>query len=139
MNPTGGSLAVRLAHGETQLIHELKEFLQSNGVKLEAFEQNSTDSTSNVGRRNRLEAKSDVALRPLSATTFLIKNLPTGTSRVELCDLLRRYSKGVDGLSQTGLKRVIVPPLGITAIIEYETSQQAKMMYKKLAYEPVRV
>ena len=34
-----GSLAVRMALGETQIVAETREFLTSNGVKLDAFGQ----------------------------------------------------------------------------------------------------
>ncbi|CAH8826065.1 unnamed protein product [Trichobilharzia szidati] len=155
LDPTGNkSVAVRLAHGETQLIAEMKEFLQSHGVRLKAFEnQNDGDvnGTENhpvvpeaSGQRNRLESKSQSAIRQLSGTAFLIKNLPAGTTEHEVRDLLRQYTKStVDADPNTaslrsGLKRVLVPPLGITAIVEYTHSQQARLMYKALAYEPFR-
>lgn len=34
--------AVRLALGETQIVHETREFLESNGVKLDAFNRVNT-------------------------------------------------------------------------------------------------
>lgn len=154
LDPRGSkSVAVRLAHGETQLIAEMKEFLESHGVRLKAFENhtngdvNETESQPVIpevsGRRNRLESKSKSTIRQLSGTAFLIKNLPAGTTEHEVRDLLKRYSKStVDADSnapslRSGLKRVLVPPLGITAIVEYAHSQQARLMYKALAYEPV--
>ncbi|VDQ01715.1 unnamed protein product [Trichobilharzia regenti] len=155
LDPTGNkSVAVRLAHGETQLIAEMKEFLQSHGVRLKAFENQSDGDVNGTenhplvpeasGQRNRLESKSQSAIRQLSGTAFLIKNLPAGTTEHEVRDLLKQYTKGtVDTDPNTasfrsGLKRVLVPPLGITAIVEYTHSQQARLMYKALAYEPFR-
>lgn len=37
-----GSVAVRMALGETELVSETREFLESNGVKLDVFGQVST-------------------------------------------------------------------------------------------------
>ncbi|VDP52247.1 unnamed protein product, partial [Schistosoma margrebowiei] len=157
LDPSGNkSVAVRLAHGETQLVAEMKEFLKTHGVRLEAFEKHNdetevkeTEDNSVVvhetsGQRNRLESKSRSTIRQLSGTAFLIKNLPAGTTEFEVRDLLKRYTKSsvtVDANTpsiRSGLKRVLVPPLGITAIVEYAHSQQARLMYKALAYEPFR-
>ncbi|CAH8441035.1 unnamed protein product [Schistosoma mattheei] len=157
LDPSGNkSVAVRLAHGETQLVAEMKEFLKTHGVRLEAFEKHNdetevkeTEDNSVVvhetsGQRSRLESKSRSTIRQLSGTAFLIKNLPAGTTEFEVRDLLKRYTKSsvtVDANTpsiRSGLKRVLVPPLGITAIVEYAHSQQARLMYKALAYEPFR-
>ncbi|TNN08542.1 putative RNA-binding protein isoform 1 [Schistosoma japonicum] len=156
LDPSGNkSVAVRLAHGETQLVAEMKEFLKTHGVRLEAFEKYNDDAdvketgdTSIVhetsGQRSRLEAKSKSAIRQLSGTAFLIKNLPAGTTEFEVRDLLKRYTKSAVNVDsntppiRSGLKRVLVPPLGITAIVEYTHPQQARWMYKALAYEPFR-
>ncbi|CAH8433807.1 unnamed protein product [Schistosoma turkestanicum] len=150
------SVAVRLAHGETQLITEMKEFLKTHGVRLEAFEKHNNETEAKAlednsvivhetsGQRNRLESKSKSAIRQLSGTAFLIKNLPAGTTEFEIRDLLKQYTKraatadSTNSLHRSGLKRVLVPPLGITAIVEYAHSQQARLMYKALAYEPFR-
>ncbi|RTG87169.1 multiple RNA-binding domain-containing protein 1 [Schistosoma bovis] len=135
LDPSGNkSVAVRLAHGETQLVAEMKEFLKTHGVRLEAFEKHNdetevkeTEDNSVVvhetsGQRSRLESKSRSTIRQLSGTAFLIKNLPAGTTEFEVRDLLKRYTKSsvtVDTNTpsiRSGLKRVLVPPLGITAI-----------------------
>ncbi|CAH8440134.1 unnamed protein product [Heterobilharzia americana] len=156
LDPSGNkSVAVRLAHGETQLIAEMKEFLQIHGVRLEAFEKHNDEGglkeTGNnpivpeaSGHRNRLELKSKSTIRQLSGTAFLIKNLPAGTTECEVRELLKQYTKSAKDTDpnipsiRSGLKRVLVPPLGITAIVEYAHSQQARLMYKALAYEPFR-
>uniref|UniRef100_A0A5K4EQ51 Putative rna binding motif protein n=1 Tax=Schistosoma mansoni TaxID=6183 RepID=A0A5K4EQ51_SCHMA len=147
LDPSGNkSVAVRLAHGETQLVAEMKGFFKTHGVRLEAFEKHNDeteikekDDNSVVvhetsGQRNRLESKSRSTIRQLSGTAFLIKNLPAGTTEFEVRDLLKRYTKSsvtVDVNTpsiRSGLKRVLVPPLGITAIVEYAHSQQARLI-----------
>ncbi|KAF6774936.1 hypothetical protein AHF37_05861 [Paragonimus kellicotti] len=154
LNPTahGSSLAVRLAHGETQLVTELREFLQKHGVDLTAFDatdaQSSTGTVASLGdgcgRRDRLESKAGATTRQVSGTAFLIKNLPVGTTEVEVRQLLQQHTKQLRDQSdpQSGTqrfrpKRVIVPPLGITAIVEFLLPQQARLVYRSLAYEPV--
>ncbi|CAL8070382.1 unnamed protein product [Calicophoron daubneyi] len=150
LNSSGkGSVAVRLAHGEAQLVAELREFLQKNGVQLESFEQGDSSAVSDStavkkdGRRDRLEARSSSTFRQLSGTAFLIKNLPVGTTEAEVRDLLKQHTRGMrqensERKSRFYPTRVIVPPLGITAIVEYPLSQQARLVYRSLAYEPFK-
>ena len=70
---TTQSLAVRLALGETQLVNETREFLESHGVKLNSFD---TD-------------KDEVTRR--SKNVILMKNLPFGTSTEELTKLFAPF------------------------------------------------
>lgn len=47
----------------------------------------------------------------------------------------KKSRKGAHSLDPP--KRIIVPPLGITAILEYTLPQIARLAYHALAYEPV--
>ena len=105
---TTQSLAVRLALGETQLVSETREFLESHGVKLSSF--NNEDTTDTKKR---------------SKTVLLAKNLPFGTSTRDLTDLFSPFGS---------LSRVILPPAGVSALIEYSSSSNARKAFKKLAY-----
>ncbi|XP_055630588.1 probable RNA-binding protein 19 [Toxorhynchites rutilus septentrionalis] len=98
------SAAVRLALGETEIVMEMQKFLEENGIYLGAF---------NEVAKNR------------SSTIILVKNLPAGT---EISELTERFGKF--GL----LGRVILPPSGVTAVIEFLNSSEAKKAFKKLAY-----
>ena len=98
------SVAVRTALGETQLVRETREFLESHGVKLEAFEQNKPKR---------------------SSTVILVKNLPNGTKQSELRDLFSPFGS---------LHRVILPPSGISSLVEFLEPSQARAAFKKLAY-----
>lgn len=100
----GSSAAVRLALGETELILEMRKFLEANDVVLDAFSQLSSKR---------------------SKTVILVKNLPADTQVSDLQPLFAKF-----GL----LGRVVLPPSGITAIIEYLDSSEAKKAFKKLAY-----
>lgn len=102
---TDQSLAVRLALGETQLVTETREFLENHGVKLEVFD--------------------DKDITERSKTIILVKNLPFGTTCDELSDLF----------SQLGsVPRIILPPAGISALIEFTSPSVARKTFKKLAY-----
>lgn len=101
---TSGSLGVRMALGETQIVSETRDFLIDNGVVLDSFSQPGG---------------------PRSKTVMLVKNLPSGTKSEELHNVFSKH--GTVG-------RVILPPSGITAIIEFFESTEAKLAYKKLAY-----
>eukprot|EP00794_Sanderia_malayensis_P013983 gene13983-15441_t len=98
------SLAVRMALGETQIVAETREFLTSNGVKLDAFGQSATK-------------KSD--------TVILVKNLPQGTKIEELRDLFGRFGD---------VDRLLLPPSGVTAIIEFMQPTEARTAFRSLAY-----
>lgn len=100
----GTNAAVRLALGETQIVLEMKQFLESNGVRLDAFDE--------------VSAKR-------SKTIILAKNLPAGT---ELEELREKFSQfGV-------LEKIILPPSGVTCLVKFEDPSEARKAFKKLAY-----
>jgi len=98
------SLAVRLAVGETQIIHETRQFLIDNGVQLDAFSQ---------------------AITKRSKTVILAKNLPIKTRDQDLRILFEKYGK---------LQRIILPPYGHCALIVFEHPQEARQAFKQLSY-----
>lgn len=99
-----GSLAVRMALGETQIVQETRQFLLENGVSLDSFSQAS-------GQR--------------SNSVFLVKNLPSGVQVGELEALFSPHGS---------LGRVLLPPSGLTAIVEFLEPTEAKRAFTKLAY-----
>ncbi|KAK1796435.1 hypothetical protein P4O66_009487 [Electrophorus voltai] len=99
-----GSLAVRMALGETQIIQETRQFLLDNGVALDSFSQA-------AGQR--------------SNSVILVKNLPTGVQVKELEALFSPHGS---------LGRVLLPPAGLTAIVEFLEHTEAKRAFTKLAY-----
>lgn len=100
----GLSAAVKLALGETQLVQDTKNFLEENGVCLDAFNQPSNER---------------------SKTIILAKNLPAATSAQEIRQLFARHGE---------LGRVVMPPSGITALVEFLEPSEARKAYTKLAY-----
>ncbi|XP_059617400.1 probable RNA-binding protein 19 [Phlebotomus argentipes] len=102
----GSSAAVRLALGETQIVSELRQFLEENGVRLEAFEESK-------GKKIR------------SKNVILAKNLPAHTEAKELNEIFGKF--GVLG-------RIVLPPSGVTALIEFVEPSEAKKAFMKLAY-----
>lgn len=102
---TGADAAVRLALGETQIVNETKQFLEENGVCLDAFNQQVT------GTRSK--------------TIILVKNLPAKTSISEIHELFVKYGE---------LGRVVLPPSGVTGIVEFLEQSEAKVAFKNLAY-----
>ncbi|KAK9877154.1 hypothetical protein WA026_016897 [Henosepilachna vigintioctopunctata] len=99
-----GSAAVRLALGETQIVAQTKKYLEQEGVILDAF------STPNSKR---------------SKTTILVKNLPSKTNVKEIRSIFEIY--GIIG-------RIILPPSGITAIVEFVEASEARKAFTNLAY-----
>uniref|UniRef100_A0A915KIU6 RRM domain-containing protein n=1 Tax=Romanomermis culicivorax TaxID=13658 RepID=A0A915KIU6_ROMCU len=102
------SLGVRMALGETQLVKETREFLQRNGVDLDCFSDE---------KRRKLAR---------SSTVILTKNLPANTSIDELRELFGSHGD---------LGRVVLPPSGISALVEFMNEQEAKKAFKALAYK----
>lgn len=98
------SLGVRMALGETQIVTETREFLIENGVCLDSFSQ---------------------AAAPRSKNVILVKNLPASTKPSEICNVFSTYGT---------LGRVVLPPSGITAIVEFLSQSEAKKAFNNLAY-----
>ncbi|KAM8817018.1 putative RNA-binding protein 19 [Rhynchonycteris naso] len=101
---TRGSVAVRVALGETQLVQEVRRFLLDNGVSLDSFSQ---------------------AAAERSKTVILVKNLPAGTVAAELQEIFGRFGS---------LGRVLLPEGGITAIVEFLEPLEARKAFQHLAY-----
>uniref|UniRef100_A0A665X1Q7 Probable RNA-binding protein 19 n=1 Tax=Echeneis naucrates TaxID=173247 RepID=A0A665X1Q7_ECHNA len=99
-----GSVAVRMALGETQIVQETRQFLLDNGVSLDSFSQ---------------------AAAERSKTEILVKNLPAGVAVSELEELFSPHGS---------LGRVLLPPSGLTAIIEFLEPTEAKRAFTRLAY-----
>ncbi|XP_061117388.1 probable RNA-binding protein 19 [Conger conger] len=102
-----GSLAVRMALGETQIIQETRQFLLDNHICLDSFSQ---------------------ASGPRSTSVLLVKNLPAGVQVSELEALFSPHGS---------LGRVLLPPSGLTAIVEFLEPTEAKRAFTKLAYTKV--
>uniref|UniRef100_A0A3Q3QR76 Probable RNA-binding protein 19 n=1 Tax=Monopterus albus TaxID=43700 RepID=A0A3Q3QR76_MONAL len=99
-----GSVAVRMALGETQIIQETRQFLLDNDVSLDSFSQ---------------------AAAERSTTVILVKNLPAGVTVSELEALFSPHGS---------LGRVLLPPSGLTAIVEFLEQTEAKRAFTRLAY-----
>ncbi|XP_043835763.1 probable RNA-binding protein 19 isoform X2 [Dromiciops gliroides] len=99
-----GSVAVRVALGETELVQEVRRFLIENGVRLDSFSQAAAERSKSV---------------------ILVKNLPMGTRASELQEIFSRYGS---------LGRVLLPEGGITAIVEYLEPLEARRGFTSLAY-----
>lgn len=100
----GSSAAVRIALGETQLVIEMKQFLEDNGLCLSAFDMPTTKR---------------------SKTIILAKNLPADTTIAELSPNFAKFGP---------IGRIVLPPSGVTAVIEFCDPSEARQAFKKLAY-----
>lgn len=100
----GMSAAVKLALGETQLVQDTKAFLEENGVCLDAFNE---------------------APKKRSSTIILVKNLPAQTKPNELREMFVKYGE---------LARIVMPPAGITALVEFLEPSEARKAFRVLAY-----
>ncbi|CAN7985348.1 unnamed protein product, partial [Ixodes hexagonus] len=100
----GDSVAVRMALGETQVVTETKEFLQGQGVELDAFCRPATER---------------------SKTVILVKNLPAKTRPDEIREPFAKFGT---------LSRVVLPPWGICALVEFQEPSEARTAFRRLAY-----
>ncbi|XP_074636060.1 putative RNA-binding protein 19 isoform X2 [Acropora palmata] len=101
---SSSSLAVRMALGETQIVTETRKFLVSQGVKLDVFGQPSAKR---------------------SNTVIVVKNLPFDTTSDELRTIFEPFGT---------VARLVLPPSGITGLVEFFEQSQAKKAFQKLAY-----
>lgn len=102
-------IAVRMALGDAMMVEETRKFLVSNGVELDSF---------------------DNPQAPRSRTVMIVKNLPSNVDRSELLQLFESTGGRVSS--------VILPPNGLTALVEMEEPVQAKLAFKRLAYSKFR-
>ncbi|KAL3985712.1 RNA recognition motif family protein [Acanthocheilonema viteae] len=102
------SAGVRLALAETQLVSETRQYLLANGICLDVF--------------SRPAAKR-------SNTIIIIKNL---TPKVDTDELKRMFAR------HGPVKQILMPPGGITAILEMENSVDAQKAFNALAYTRFR-
>jgi len=100
----GKTAAVNLALGETQIVAEVRLFLEEQGVSLDAFSRPPSSRSKNV---------------------ILCKNLPAKTHAEELRDLFSRH--GV-------INRLVLPPHGLSALIDFAEAVEARSAFTKLAY-----
>ncbi|KAG6889270.1 hypothetical protein C0992_005794 [Termitomyces sp. T32_za158] len=118
LNPEeGDNAAVKLALAETHIIAETKAFLESHGVDLSAFAPPPPSSTSSSQAPSRPRGRSD--------TTILVKNIPYGTTAAQIRELFEPHG---------ALKRVLVPPAGTMALVEYERADEARSGFRAVAY-----
>ena len=123
-----GSLAVRMALGETQIVNETRDFLLENGVCLDAFDEKKNAAASAAGASKDATNNNNKALTPKpkrSDVCLLAKNLPAGTTASEIGDLFSPFGT---------LARLVMPPSGITAIVEFQEAVEAKTAFRRLAY-----
>lgn len=110
------SIAVRMALGETQIVNETKSFLLENGIDLDSFnDTEGGDETNDLEKRKK---------RKRSKTTILVKNLPPETKPEEVESLFSKYGS---------LNRVLLPPHGVTAIVEMQNVSEAKKAFEKMS------
>jgi multiple RNA-binding domain-containing protein 1 len=100
----GTSAAVRIALGETQIVLEMKKFLEKHGVRLEVFDD--------------VKAKR-------SKTIIIAKNLPPNTTENEMREKFSPFG---------ALEKVVLPPSGVTCLIKFESGTEARKAFVKLAY-----
>ncbi|VEL25191.1 unnamed protein product, partial [Protopolystoma xenopodis] len=117
------SASIRFAQGEAQLVMELRTYLKSNGVNLNILESCQPTSFGSL--------RSLVAPITLSSRIFLIKNLPISIIPSEVRDLISSYLPS----DCEAPIRVLVPPLGLTAIVQFSAPQVARRVYMAMAYE----
>ncbi|PAA75618.1 hypothetical protein BOX15_Mlig023874g6, partial [Macrostomum lignano] len=105
----GASVAVRLAHGEADLVARTRRFLEENGVNLDSFGK----------RRPGSDERSD--------RVFLVKNLPVSAGTQD--QLEKIYA------AFPGFEKLVLPPThGVTGLVAYATPQEARTAYRRTAF-----
>ena len=105
LNPDNAdNAAVKLALAETHIIQETKIYLESQGVSLTSFSSHS---------------------RTRSDTVILVKNIPYGTTAEQIREMFEVHGE---------LRRVLVPPAGTMAVVEFVHADEASKAFKAIVY-----
>ncbi|KAJ1553881.1 hypothetical protein HK405_006629, partial [Cladochytrium tenue] len=115
LDPTSQNLAVRLAVAETDIIAETKDYLESEGLNLAAFEPPPATASSAAA----------AAAKTRSKTAIIVKNIPASTTRDDLEAAFAAHG---------ALARVLLPPARTLAIVEFCHENDAKVAFRRLAY-----
>lgn len=107
MDREADDLAVRLSRAETKILTETKEWMQREGINLEAFE-------------------SDRRTAPRSETVLLVKNLASTSRLADLQEIFGRYGS---------LGRVSLSPSGTVAIVEFLHPDHAKNAFERISMQ----
>ncbi|KAI8992839.1 RNA-binding domain-containing protein [Trametes punicea] len=107
LNPESDNAAVKLALAETHVIQETKTFLEQHGVDLSALD---TSGPSRPARSDRI---------------ILVKNIPYGTSAADVRALFEPHGE---------LRRVLVPPAGTLAVVEFLHPDEGRKAFRAVAY-----
>lgn len=112
--------AVKLALAETSVIAETKKYFEEHGVVLDRLTETSD------GQQQRVGGGTTPTPRTIrSKTTLLVKNIPYGTTIDVLTALFSPHGS---------LKRVLMPPAGTLAVVEFEDADDASKAFKAVAY-----
>lgn len=107
LNAGKDSVAARISLGEAQVVTEIKDFLVANGVAIDSFGQ---------------------ADGPRSKTVILVKHLNAFTTEDSLRKIFERYGTIV---------RLVLPPCGVSALVEFDEPNAAKMAFERLDNQTV--
>lgn len=107
LNPESDNAAVKLALAETHVIQETKTFLEQHGVDLSALDN---AGSSRPSRSDRI---------------LLVKNIPYGTSAADVRALFEPHGE---------LRRVLVPPAGTLAVVEFVHPDEGRKAFRAVAY-----
>jgi multiple RNA-binding domain-containing protein 1 len=113
----GASAAVKLALAETHIISETKTYLESEGINLACFSDLAPTSGTGSGANGARLRRSD--------TVILVKNIPYGTTAQQIRELFESHGE---------LSRVLVPPAGTIAVVEYVHPDDASKGFRAVAY-----
>ena len=94
----------RLALGETQIVEETRKFLESEGVRLDAF---------------------DGVPKKRSKTAIICKNLPAKTCIETIRNKFAQHGE---------LQRVVLPPNCATCLVDFTEPTEARTAFRSLAY-----
>ncbi len=98
---------MKLALAETHVIQETKTFLEQHGVDLSALD---TSGSRRPPRSDRI---------------VLVKNIPYGTSAADVRALFEPHGE---------LRRVLVPPAGTLAVVEFVNPDEGRKAFRAVAY-----
>ncbi|AAS51955.2 ADR035Cp [Eremothecium gossypii ATCC 10895] len=107
IDPENSGSAVKQALAEAHVIGDVRKYFEARGVDLTQFE-----------KFKKVTERDD--------RIILVKNFPHGTTREELAELFLPFGK---------IERLLMPPSGTIAIIQYRDVPAARGAFTKLSYK----
>jgi multiple RNA-binding domain-containing protein 1 len=127
LNPDSDGAAVKLALAETHVIQETKKYFEDVSIALPYCLV--LLEVSLILRFQEGVVSGSFRSKQRSDTTILVKNIPYGTTISELTEMFSSHGE---------ITRLLLPPAGTIAVVEFSNSSEAGKAFRAVAYRRLK-